>query len=121
MALDADRAMDSIMFREEDEEEAAVTRKEEDESDARGGSPAVHKYCTNDIWSEGWPLIDEMDVRGVRRASDARTERRKRVNKFIVGRVRKMKESVAVTTIVQENVDAEVASWTSYVRRINSK
>ena len=35
MALDADRAMDSIVFREEDEEEAAVTRKEEDESDAR--------------------------------------------------------------------------------------
>ena len=101
-----------------DEIKLGMTRSD---SVDRAGAREVHKYCTADVWRDGWSLIKQMDVRRVRRAEEARIMRKKRVNKFILGRVRAMKESVAATKLLGENVNAEVASWTTHVRRINSK
>ena len=96
-------------------------QKEEEELAEQADKSSVPKYCTADIWRDGWSLIKAMNVRGVRRAEEARLERKNRVHKYIVGRVRAMKKDMSAITLLGKNEQAEEASWTTYVRRVNQK
>lgn len=104
--------MDQMNFQETDGNEY------EDEMDEDEGG--VNKYCTADIWKDGWAAIAKMKVMQNRENTE-KTWSLKCLQKFALNKVREMKQGVMGTEIGEELENVQRAAWTELVRGINQR
>ena len=115
---DAERTMNDIVSREENVEEEAQEHAEEEERRIKGDTNKVHKYCTANIWVDGWAKIKEMDMRAVRLASENRLRMKQKVTKYILSQVNAMKRDIAAVVILKDQQNAAPAPWAAYVKSL---
>ena len=83
----------------------------------------VHKYCLNNIHKAGWKEIEEMDIKTVRSNNKKRRERKRKISKFILNKVKEMKEAstASVVDVLFEDewsAGYEPAPWADNVQRL---
>ena len=83
----------------------------------------VHKYCLNNIYKAGWKEIKEMDIKKVRNNNKMRRARKRKISKFILNKVKEMKEASSafvVDDLFEEEWSAgyEHAPWADNVHRL---
>ncbi len=108
---------EGMEFGEDSEEEI------DDEESETLVSNGVHKYCLNNIYKAGWKDIKEMDIKTVRQNNKKRRERKRKISKFILNKVKEMKEastSFLVEDLFEEEWSAEYedAPWADNVQRL---
>ena len=83
------------------------------------GSDNVSKFLRDtNIWNNGWRFINEMIVESIRKAEAERAKRTKRRTKFILKRVKRMKEDAALIRIRDEKDDAAESPWGSFISNL---
>ena len=83
----------------------------------------VHKFCLNNIYKAGWKQIEVMDIKTVRSNNKKRRDRKRKISKFILNKVKEMKEastSFVVDDLFEEEWYAgyEYAPWADNVHRL---
>ena len=92
---------------------------EDEDFDEEDTDNTLHPYLLADIDSEGWQLLDKMDIRAVRERNAQRRKRKRLLSKYVLRKVQDLREeshTVDFTTHVQ---DLSPAPWRQYVMDLN--
>ena len=63
--------------------------------------------CLMDLVKVGWNKLKEMNVNTIRMVADQQTQRKRTTTKYIVDRVKTMKEDLMLASIPVEQADVE--------------
>ena len=66
----------------------------------------------------GWEKIKEMNDKKTRMAAEDRTRRKRSTTRYILDRVKTMKEDLMLTTIPDEMETVTQSEWVSYMREL---
>ena len=105
-----EEAMDGIVF---DEEET-----EENNENAEASFEPGKFMCLQDLWEQGWEAIGKMGVKQIREAAVARMERKRELTKYIIKKVREMKEDSAAVPLGSEMESTTPAQWCDYIHSL---
>ena len=122
--VSAEEDMDAVVDEEEDElrkiyEGTTMSGVEDEDFDEEDTDNTLHPYLLADIDSEGWQLLDKMDIRAVRERNAQRRKRKRLLSKYVLRKVQDLREeshTVDFTTHVQ---DLSPAPWRQYVMDLN--
>ena len=74
--------------------------------------------CLMDLVKVGWKKLKEMNVNKIRMVADQQTQRKRTTTKYIMDRVKTMKEDLMSASIPVEQADVEDLEWVTYILEI---
>ena len=81
-------------------------------------SGVMTRPCLMDLVKVGWNKLKEMNVNKNRMVADQRTQRKRTTMKYIVDRVKTMKEDLMSASIPVEQADVEESEWVTYMHEL---
>ena len=76
------------------------------------------RTCLMDLVKVGWNKLKEMKVNKIRMVADQRTQLKRTTTKYIVDRVKTMKEALMSASIPVEQADVEESEWVTYMQEL---
>ena len=76
------------------------------------------KWCTQDLWKLGWEAIEKLDVKGVRKATRDRVERKNKSADVMMKRVQQMRLDSAAMDISTTAPNVVTPSWRKYIHSL---
>ena len=74
-----------------------------------------NELCIHDVWKEGWKRIDNIKVMMVRNDDRMRYDRKQAVTKFIIAKVKEVKNDLMMKPMGEEMDEVLENPWTNYV------
>jgi len=81
-------------------------------------SGVMTRSCLMDLVKVGWNNLKEMNANKIRMVADERTQRKRTTTKYIVDRVKTMKEDLMSASIPVEQADVEESEWVTYMQEL---
>ncbi len=75
----------------------------------------VMRPCLTNLVEVGWQKLKEMNVKKTRMAADDRTRRKRLTTRYILDRVKTMKEDLMLASIPVEMEIVTQSEWVSYM------
>jgi hypothetical protein len=83
-------------------------------------SRVMTRPCLPDLVEVGWNNLKEMNVNKISMVADERTQRKRTTTKYIVDRVKTMREDLMSASIPVEQADVEESEWVKYMQELRS-
>ena len=74
--------------------------------------------CLTNLVEVGWQKLKEMKIKKTRMAADDRTRRKRLTTRYIMDRVKTMKEDLMLASIPVEMEIVTQSEWVSYMREL---
>ena len=74
--------------------------------------------CLTNLVEVGWQKLKEMNIKKTRMAADDRTRRKRLTTRYIMDRVKTMKEDLMLASIPVEMEIVTQSEWVSYMREL---
>jgi len=81
-------------------------------------SGVMMRPCLMDLVKVGWNKPKEMNVNKIRMVVDQQTQRKRMTMKYIMDRVKTMKEDLMSASIPVEQADVEELAWVTYMQEL---
>ena len=81
-------------------------------------SRVMTRPCLTDLVEVGWNNLKEMNVNKISMVADERTQRKRTTTKYIVDRVKTMREDLMSASIPVEQADVEESEWVKYMQEL---
>ena len=74
--------------------------------------------CLMDLVLVGWNKLKEMNVKKIRMVADERVQRKRTTTKYIMDRVKSMKQNLMLASIPVEQENVDESEWVSYMKEL---
>ncbi len=109
--------IDDHVFRNEDGIDYDGADNEEQEMTMEIGG-VMTRPCLMDLVKIGWNKLKEMNANKIRMVADQLPQRKRMTKKYIVDRVKTMKEDLMSASIPVEQADVEESEWVTYMQEL---
>ena len=109
--------IDDLVFTNEDGVDDNGMDDEEQEMTMEIGG-LMTRPCLMDLVLVGWNKLKEMNVKKTRMVADERVQRKRTTTKYIMDRVKSMKQDLMLASIPDEQENVDKLEWVSYMQEL---